>query len=53
MIIKIIKKNKVILKLFKSIEYNKMISVETSEDIDAYFEIYKVITQLIIKIKPR
>ena len=29
------------------------IDLNIDEDIDAYFEIYKVITQLIIKIKPR
>ena len=53
MIIKIIKKNRLILKLFKVMEYNKIITDEISDDKEEYFEMYKIIIQLIIKISPR
>ena len=53
MIIKIIKKNRLILKSFKVIEYNKIINDESSEDKEEYFDMYKIITQLITKIKLR
>ena len=51
--IKIIKKKRLILELFKVIEYSKIINEEINEDKEEYFEIYKIIIQLIIKIKPR
>ena len=53
MIIKIIKRKKLILKLFKVIEYNKTVIDEISEDKEEYFEIYNIIIQLIIKTKAR
>jgi hypothetical protein len=34
-------------------EYNKIITDEISDDKEEYFEMYKIITQLIIKINPR
>ena len=34
-------------------EYNKIIIDETREDKEEYFEMYKIIIQLIIKISPR
>jgi hypothetical protein len=34
-------------------EYNKTTADDISEDKEEYFEIYKIITQLIIKINPR
>ena len=43
MIIKIIKNNRLILKLFKVAEYNKTIIDEISEDKEEYFEIHKTI----------
>ena len=53
MIIKIIKNNRLILKLFKVAEYNKTIIDEISEDKEEYFEIHKTINQLITKTNPR
>ena len=47
------KKNRLILKSFKVIEYNKIINDESSEDKEEYFDMYKIITQLITKIKLR
>tara|TARA_B110000881_G_scaffold203609_1_gene204520 strand:+ start:502 stop:624 length:123 start_codon:yes stop_codon:yes gene_type:complete len=37
-IIKIIKKNRLILKLFKTIENKKITNAETSEDREEYFD---------------
>ena len=50
---KIIKKNKLILKSFKVMEYSKTIIDEISEDKEEYFVIYKITAQLVIKISPR
>jgi hypothetical protein len=51
--IKIIKKKRLILKLFKIIEYKKIINVDMSEDKDEYFDRYKTIIQLMTKINPK
>ena len=41
------------MKLFKVSEYRKIIIDEIKDDKEEYFEIYKIIIQLIIKINPR
>ena len=52
-IVKIIKKNRLILKLFKASEYKKIIIDEIIDDKEEYFEVNKIIIQVIIKINPR
>ena len=53
MTINIIKKNRPKLKLFKKIEYIKIINVAIREDSDEYFDMNAIIIQLIRKINPR
>ena len=52
-IIKVIKKNSVILKLFRGIELKKIIKTDMMEDSDEYLEKYKTTIQLTIKIIPK
>jgi hypothetical protein len=51
--IKIIKKNMLRFKLLKTIEYKKITNDEISDDKEEYFDKYKTITQLAIKINPK
>jgi len=51
--IKIIKKNMLRFKLLKTIEYKKITNDEISDDKEEYFDKYKTITQLTIKINPK
>ena len=53
MIMKIIKNNRLMLKFFKMIEYKKITNDDISEDREEYFDVYKTIIQISIKINAK